>query len=443
MRSKDKKMAVLRQLSQEITPISLGDLLKKMGKKYVERSLRRWLAEMVEDGSVEILGRKRATKYQTVQGERGCFGSESISMVERIRRPLYERTPAAYADEWFDAYQPNVTFYLPLHLRSQLYKAGKRSKNEEPAGSYAHQIFDRLLIDLSYNSSRLEGNTYSLLDTERLILEGTGVEGKLDEEKVMILNHKEAIRYLIDSTPHLKVSKQIICTLHYLLSDGLVEARYAGKVRDHAVRIGGSTYIPFEDPERLQLQLERIVEKAALIENPYEQSLFLLVHISYLQAFEDVNKRTARLCANIPLITNNLVPLSFNDIEKDDYISAMIAIYELQDVRPLVDLYVFSYLRTCAMYDTTIKAIGFDEIRVRYRQERRALIREIILGKLVEGRLKMHIDSHIDKMIPEKDRNAFLKDVMEDLQEMDQSRIVGLGITAKELEDWLKIYRSA
>jgi hypothetical protein len=192
----------------------------------------------------------------------------------------------------------------------------------------------------------------------------------------------------------------------------------------------------------LQLQLERIVEKAALIENPYEQSLFLLVHISYLQAFEDVNKRTARLCANIPLITNNLVPLSFNDIEKDDYISAMIAIYELQDVRPLVDLYVFSYLRTCALYDTTVKATGFDEIRVRYRQERRALIRDIILDKLVGGRLKMYIDSHIDRMIPEKDQTAFLKDVMEDLQEMDQSRIVGLGITTKELEEWLKIYRS-
>jgi fido (protein-threonine AMPylation protein) len=337
---------------------------------------------------------------------------------------------------------PNITFYLPVHLRSQLYKAGKRSKNEEPAGSYAHQIFDRLLIDLSYNSSRLEGNTYSLLDTERLILEGTGVEGKLDEEKVMILNHKEAIRYLVDSTSRLKVSKQIICTLHYLLSDGLVEARYAGKIRDHAVPIGGSTYIPFEDSDRLHLQLERIVEKAALIENPYEQSLFLLVHISYLQAFEDVNKRTARLCANIPLITKNLVPLSFNDIEKEDYISAMIAIYELQDVRSLVDLYVFSYLRTCAMYDTTIKAIGFDEIRVRYRQMRRALIRDIIMGKLVGNRLMVYIDSHINKMIPEKDRNAFLKDVMEDLQEMDQSRIVVLGITSKELEDWLKIYRS-
>lgn len=116
---------------------------------------------------------------------------------------------------------------------------------EDPAGTHAHQIFNRLLIDLSYNSSRLEGNTYSLLDTQRLVLEGSSAEGKLDEEKIMILNHKEAIRYLVDNAHRLDVDEQTICTLHYLLSDGLVEARYAGKVRDHGVRIGGSTYVPF------------------------------------------------------------------------------------------------------------------------------------------------------------------------------------------------------
>ncbi len=447
MRFKDKKVAVLQQLSLEEEPISLPDLLKKMGKGYVDRSLRRWLAKMVTEGSVEMLGRRRATKYLAAEskaGKKGCLTSESSQIIELVRRPIYERAPTAstaYAEEWFDAYQPNKTFYIPLNLRSQLYKAGKRSKNEEPAGTYAHQIFDRLLIDLSYNSSRLEGNTYSLLDTERLIVDGAAVEGKLDEEKVMILNHKEAIRYLVDNAHRLEVSKETVCTLHYLLADGLVEARHAGKVRDHSVRIGSSTYIPYEDPKRLQYQLKRITEKAALIEDPYEQSFFLLVHITYLQAFSDVNKRTARLSANIPLITSNLVPLSFNDIEKDGYISAMMAVYELQDVRPLVDLYIFSYMRTCAMYDSTVKTIGFDEIRVRYRQQRRGLIRNIILNNLIGGKMRIYIDSQTDQFIPKKDQAAFLEDVMEDIRQMDQSRVIGTGITSKELERWLKMYR--
>ena len=99
-------------------------------------------------------------------------------------------------------------FYFPLSLRTQLHKAGKRSQHEDVPGTYAHKIFDRLLIDLSYNSSRLEGNTYSLLDTQRLVLEGTGAEGKLSEEKVMILNHKEAIHYLIDHAHDLKVTRK-------------------------------------------------------------------------------------------------------------------------------------------------------------------------------------------------------------------------------------------
>ena len=444
MNSKDKKLAVLHQLSQESDPISLLHLLEKLGMGYVERSVRRWLTEMVNDGLVEKIGHKRGTRYQVIHrakrdiGKTGnCFGSTSIKVVEQVRRPIYERSPIAYDDHWFDMYQPNVTFYIPLDLRIQLQKAGQRSKKEDPAGTYAHQIFNRLLIDLSYNSSRLEGNTYSLLDTQRLLLEGASAEGKLDEEKIMILNHKEAIRFMVDNAPKLDVTEQTICTIHYLLSDGLLEARYAGKVRDHAVRIGGSTYIPFEDKKQLQIHLNRIIEKAASIENPFEQSLFLLAHITYLQGFSDVNKRTARLCANIPLIKNNLVPLSFNDVEREDYTSAVIAIYELQDIRPLLDLYLFSYMRTCAMYDSTIKAIGFDEIRVRYRQQRRALIRDVILNKLAGEIIKDYISAQTLKMIKEEDRVSFFEDVMEDLQEIDQNRIAGLGITPEQLNVWI------
>ncbi len=355
MKVRTKKLAVLHQLSQEADTISLEMLLQKLGPDYAERSVRRWLAELVKEGLVEKIGKKRGTHYKVLQREErdvghtgSCFGSRSEKVLQQIRRPMFERMPVAYQDDWFDAYKPNTTFYIPLELREQLYKAGKRSKVEDPAGTYAHQIFHRLLIDLSYNSSRLEGNTYSLLDTEKLILEGAGAEGKLDEEKIMILNHKEAIRYLVDMAPRLEVNKQTICTLHYLLSDGLLEARYSGKVRDHGVRIGGSSYIPFENPKQLELRLDRITTKAARIKDPYEQSLFLLIHISYLQAFADVNKRTARLSANIPLIKSNVVPLSFNDVEKEDYTSAVIAIYELQDIHPILDLYVFSYMRTCA-----------------------------------------------------------------------------------------------
>lgn len=251
----------------------------------------------------------------------------------------------------------------------------------------------------------------------------------------MILNHKEAIRYLVENAPRLTISEQTICTLHYLLSDGLVEARFSGKIRDHGVRIGGSTYIPFEEKKALQFRLGRIIEKAALIENVYEQSFFLLVHMSYLQAFSDVNKRTARLCANIPLIKFNFVPQSFSDVEREDYTSAMIAIYEFQEVRPLLDLYLFSYMRTCALYDTTVKAMGFDEVRVRYRELRREVIRHIIVNKLTKVSMQEYLSEAV-KSINEEDRNSFFEDVLEDLKEIDISRIAGLGITPEQMVTW-------
>ncbi|MCH9627119.1 MAG: hypothetical protein S4CHLAM2_07530 [Chlamydiales bacterium] len=443
MSLRDNKMAVLRQLGLESEPISLSDLLARLGSGFKERSVRRWLSLLVSEGAVNKIGEKRGTRYSAVGRSEdansevsSCFSSASLRAIEAVKRPLFERQPVAYAGEWLDHYQPNSHYYLRKSLQEQLMELGERASGHDPAGTYAHQIFNRLIIDLSYNSSRLEGNTYSLLDTERLLLHGDTAEGKLDEEKAMILNHKEAIRYLVDNAPKMEVSRNVLCTLHYLLSDGLVEPTEAGKVRKHGVRIGGSTYIPFEDPKKLEEQLEKIARKATQIINPYEQSLFLLVHVSYLQAFVDVNKRTARLSANIPLIKSNLVPLAFSDVQVDDYMSAMIAIYELQDVQPLVDLYVYSYMRTCAAYDSTVKAMGFDEVRVRYRQQRRQVVREVVLNGLTGEKIQQFVISEARSHIPEKERQAFIKDVLEDLEQMDESRLAGLGVTLAELRKW-------
>jgi hypothetical protein len=426
MQDLPKKTRLFEMLSKETDPISLLELQKKLGSAYADRSMRRWLTELMQEGKVEQLGAKRGTRYRALNPVVGpltapssCFSSESERIITQVCRPLYERMPVSYAIEWLQAYEPNVTSYLSAEQKSRLQKAGQRSQREDPAGTYAHQIFNRLLIDLSYNSSRLEGNTYSLLDTQKLLLEGASAEGKLDEEKVMILNHKEAIRYLVDTAPRLQVDRETICTLHYLLSDGLVEPQHAGKVRNHAVRIGGSAYIPLEDPKQIEVLLERIAKKAALIKDPFEQSFFLLIHVTYLQAFTDVNKRTGRLSSNIPLIKKNLVPHSFNDVEREDYTTAMIAVYELREIRPLVDLYVFSYLHTCALYDSTVKTLGFDEIRVRYRIQRRALLRDIILQGLVGLALQNYVAQKKQEVRAE-DQSAFVEDLMEDLRDLDE-----------------------
>jgi len=440
MSVKPQKMAVLDQIRQESLAVSLSQLLQKLPFPCSERTLRRWLADLVKDGLVDKFGNKRSTKYRAkilISPETPCFSASSTKIIELIRRPIYKRNPVSYQREWLEDYQPNVSYYMPRHIQLALYQAGKRSRDNEPAGTYAHQIMNRLLIDLSYNSSRLEGNTYSLLETEKLILEGKAANDKLDVEKIMILNHKEAIRYLVDTAPKLTITEQTIYTLHYLLSEGLISSRDSGKIRDYGVRIGGSTYIPFEDSARLQKILNIILSKGAVISNPYEQSLFLLIHLSYLQAFADVNKRTARLSANIPLIKNNLVPLSFNDVSRDDYNSAMIAVYELQNTQPILDLYVFSYLKICKLYDATVKSVGIDEIRVRYRSQRRALIHDIIIKNLVGNEMVHYVRTASKALVTPNEQDSFIEDVLEDLQELNPNRITGLGITVEELNAWL------
>lgn len=114
-----KKMAVLHQVGQEAEPISLKELLKKLGSSYAERSVRRWLSEMTTEGLIEKVGNKRATKYKVIQRANrhetnisNCFGSESKKTLEKVRHPIYERIPIPYVDEWFDSYKPNVTYYI-------------------------------------------------------------------------------------------------------------------------------------------------------------------------------------------------------------------------------------------------------------------------------------------------------------------------------------------
>ena len=452
-----KKLAVLEVLRARSEALSLPKLLALLPPTFAERSVRRWLSELEHEGRVAKTGRKRGTRYQAVTdfpeslgaGQGGAADDRAQAAPEPLRfsqtaqaatayvsKPLFQRAPVAYDADWLAAYEPNRTAYFPAGEAAGLAAEGRRAPVGDPAGTYARRIYNRLLIDLSHHSSRLEGNTYSLLDTERLVLEGRPAAGKLDVETVMILNHKEAIRHLVEQSVPRGVSYDEILTLHYLLSDALVASEHSGAVRDHGVRVSGSAYIPLEDRVRLERQLRRVAEQAAAIADPYEQSLFLLVHITYLQAFADVNKRTARLCANLPLLRQNLVPLSFNAVDKDDYATAVISIYELKEPRPMAELYAASYLRTCAQYDATVEASGFDAVRVRYRQQRRkaiaGIVADVAFGEALAERVRVAAAE-----VPADDRQAFVEDLHEDLAALSPARIAGLGISGRQLRVWL------
>lgn len=443
MSGNEYKLAALHALKQQLEPITLPQLLAILGSNYAERTVRRWLTEWVKIGLVQKIGQKRGTRYAAIKNITSepiatYFTPASNHVLDQVKAPYALRKPKSYNASLLKNYRPNIDAYIDSTVVKQLTEAGIRSSNHKPAGTYARQIYNRLLIDLSYNSSRLEGNTYSLLETKQLLLEGIDAPDKLNEEKTMILNHMDAIRFLIEKSDERQINETTILTLHYLLSDGLVSPQYAGKVRDYGVRIGGSTYIPLENPEQLYQKLKEICHKANQIANPYEKSIFLLAHIAYLQAFVDVNKRTARLSANIPLINSNLVPLSFDGVKQDDYTTAMLAVYELNDLRPLVDLYLYSYLRTADTYDATVEAIGFDPIRVQYRQQRRDILRIIVLNELHGYEAKQLIHEEVIKSVNTENQAQVIKIIEDDLSQLSPQSIAGLGITTEELAKWLK-----
>jgi len=143
------------------------------------------------------------------------------------------------------------------------------------------------------------------------VIQGVSAQGKLDAERIMILNHKEAIRYLVQNVRSLTPTEETIRTVHYLLSDSLVPPGMAGQIRSDSIGVTGTTYAPLEGKERLTQLLNRVLDTARRIDDPFEQSFFLLGHIAYLQAFVDVNKRTARLASIIPLIVSYLLGRRF------------------------------------------------------------------------------------------------------------------------------------
>ncbi len=431
---------------------SLEEILIGLTPAPSSRTLRYRLASMVKEGLLVATGATKGRRYcLPVKTDEGVplpppkdtillsRAAESIQL--EVTRPIQSRRHVSYNREFLDQYRPNVTYYLSESVRKRLFDVGK-TDGDRPAGTYARQIFNRLLIDLSWNSSRLEGNTYSLLETERLLSSGVAAEGKDQRETQMILNHKAAIEFLIDSTPELALSRYSILNLHALLSDNLLPDPACGSLRTISVGIGGSVYIPLSVPQLVSECFQQIIDTAAAIKNPFEQSFFLMVHLPYLQPFEDVNKRVSRLAANIPLIRENLSPLSFIDVPEQTYINGLIGVYELNRVELFAEIFVWAYERSASRYSATRKALGDpDPFRLRYRD----IIKETVGAVVKECMDKKIADAFIRKkavdLVPTKDQKQFIEVVETIVTSLHEGNVGRYRVTLKEYEKWSLSWR--
>jgi hypothetical protein len=424
------------------------------------RTLQRRLAALVKQGRVTAAGKGRATRYQLPVREaagrielsdlefRGYTAAYLPATAEGdevrvlIRRPLQARRPVGYNREFLDAYRPNATWYLTDTHRQRLLELGRSPDGERPAGTYARQIINRLLIDLSWNSSRLEGNTYSLLETDRLLELGESAEGKSAREAQMILNHKAAIELLVDEATEIGLNRYTILNLHGLLSDNLLaDPQASGRLRRRAVGIDGTVYHPLEAPQLIEVCFQRLLDTAEAIEDPFEQAFFVMVHLPYLQPFEDVNKRVSRLAANIPLIRRNLCPLSFVDVPEHAYIDGILGIYELNRIELLRDVFLWAYERSCARYSAIRQSLGEpDPFRMRYRGEIVAAVVEVVRSIMDKKAAAAHVRQFAAN-VPQWDRARFTEVVETELMYMHEGNIARYRLRPSEFQAWRRGWR--
>ena len=361
---------------------------------------------------------------------------------EYVRQPLAARQPVGYERRFLESYRPNETFYLSPAERERLHEAGRPVVAGQPAGTYARQILNRLLIDLSWNSSRLEGNTYSLLDTTRLLEIGEEAEGKQRLEAQMILNHKEAIEFLVDDAGTIGFNRHTIRNLHALLAENLfADSRAAGRLRNFTVGVEGSTFQPPIAPALIEECFDQILGTSAAVSDPFEQSFFVLVHLPYLQPFDDVNKRVSRLAANIPLIRANLVPLSFEDVPRDLYTEAVLGVYELQRVELLRDVFIWAYERSAARYATTRQSLGEpDPFRLHYRSELREVVAAVIRERMNRKQATAHVANWTGEHIEQQHRERFQQVAERELLSLHEGNFARYRVRPSEFEAWQEVW---
>lgn len=447
--------AIVDALMRHADGVSIRRLGAELGTAISRSTLSRRLALLVGQGRIRRRGAGRATTYWPIGSAPAAavpaagrfetpdgivtipLSSDARDQLEYVSRPPASRRPRGYERRLLDEYVPNRTSWLPDRVKVHLNKIGRPIVAERAAGTFTRDILSRFLIDLSWASSRLEGNTYTRLDTERLIQFGEQAAGKDARETQMILNHKAAIEFVVEGDhQQVGINRFTMLNLHALLSDNLMaDPEASGRLRRRPVDITGSVYTPPGVPQVVEEDFERILLVAAAIGDPFERAFFLMVALPYLQPFEDVNKRVARLAANIPLVRADLCPLSFVDVPERAYIAGYLAVYELTRFELLRDIFVWAYERSCQRYVVIRDSIAEPDL---FRLKYRGALAEVIGGIVRRGQRPsaQAIREPAQGLVQPADLQRFVAVVEEDLRRLNEGNIARYRIGLPEYRAW-------
>ena len=323
------------------------EIMAGLTKAPSDSTMKRLLSAAVKEGNIETAGRGPATKYK-------------LTPQAHVTMPL---DLATYFDKDIDEREVQESFNFDL-IRDVLPKVEIFTKEELEVLNAAQMKFEkntegmteleyrkemeRLGVDLSWKSSQIEGNTYSLLETERLLKDKQTASGKTKEEAVMLLNHKDALDFVLDVPDYLKeLSVHRIEDIHSILTKELEVDR---NIRHRRVGITGTNYRPLDNEFQIREALEDTCTLVNGKDNVFEKALLTLVLLSYIQAFVDGNKRTARITSNAVLIANGYCPISFRTVDSIDYKKAMLMFYEQNNIAAFKKIFIEQFLFAVKTY---------------------------------------------------------------------------------------------
>lgn len=342
-----RQEAILDFIKQQkqVSRQEIQQYIQQLFDKTSKITLLRDLDLLLNNGLIAKSGKARATEYHIIRQSallepidvEKYFETEADSRVlqsERFNFEIWNQLSNLLTDKE----------KAEMSLLNQKYLTNR----EKLSPTILHKELERLTIELAWKSSKIEGNTYTLLDTERLLKENVSAKGKSAAETQMILNHKKALDYLIDRPQHYKeLSLAKIEDIHRLLVEGLDVSL---GIRQNVVGIVGTNYKPLDNAFQIREALRELIKLINNTVNPLEKALLAVLMIAYIQPFEDGNKRTSRILGNALLLANNYCPLSYRSVDEVEYKKAIILFYEQNNASYFKQLFLEQFKQAVEKY---------------------------------------------------------------------------------------------
>ena len=336
MNKKQERQSKITSFIEEKIEVSVSDILSFLSVDIDRKTLQRDLKELEKKFLISKKGLGKSTTY---------FLSETYQILKKIDTKKYFETPYLKREV-----KTGFNFDIFKILENDIFTAEEKEKIENLQKDFVKHFskydsqtlinkeFERIMIEFSWKSSAIEGNTYSLLSTEALIKENVVGKGKTEKETQMILNHKDAFNEAIQNKERFK--KLNYSDIEYIHSVLTKKLGISKNIRNIMVGITGTKYKPLDNSFQIKEVLKKMVDLINKKELFFEKAFLGLILISYIQAFEDGNKRTARMLSNAILLAHNSIPLSYRIVDIEEYKKASLLFYEINNISYFKQIFI-------------------------------------------------------------------------------------------------------